>query len=436
MYHLDNSSGIDVMPAPKRAISLKQKWFTEGDAQTPPSYPGADWFNIVQAELLNVLKAGDITPQKTQLNQLSDAIRRIITKNQQTVKFNSSTDSTSETEAATPSAVKKAYDLAAGAVKISGDEMTGQLRMAAASAGIKFKYAESNNEFVLRTLSNSLSFIFYDEQIKKWSTKLAYITDKKQWCFLNVDDVTINNKSVLKTGDYGIGAATGAIAENFDDHLVGGFYQCRTTDFSDLQLSGNSTATLLAYPSTTATWKIEQLSVVNSKEPRIYYRCDTKEGKQKWHEAITTANICDFLPVGIPQPWPATTPPDGWLKCNGWKFDKNKYPKLAQVYPSGNLPDLRGEFIRGWDDGKGTDPGRGILSWQSDAIRNIYGEFAGLQQYSSGVFNYVANGKAYAGLTNNNWDKAIYAFNASNVVPTAHENRPRNLAFMYIVKAE
>ena len=106
--------------------------------------------------------------------------------------------------------------------------------------------------------------------------------------------MTINNKSDLKAGDYGIGLSVGAIANNFDDHLNGGFYQCRTTDFSDIQLAGNTTATLLAYPSTTATWKIEQLSVVNSKEPRIYYRCDTKECKQKWYEAITTANIKDF----------------------------------------------------------------------------------------------------------------------------------------------
>ncbi|OCG39705.1 prophage tail fiber N-terminal domain-containing protein [Gilliamella sp. Bif1-4] len=86
-------------------------------------------------------------------------------------------------------------------VKKSGDEMTGQLRMSGDSAGIKFKYADSNNEFVLRTLSNSLSFIFYDEQQKAWSTKLAYITNAKSWCFQNINDVTINNKSVLKVGD-------------------------------------------------------------------------------------------------------------------------------------------------------------------------------------------------------------------------------------------
>lgn len=114
MFHLDNSSGIGVMPELKQALSRQPQWFTEGDTQTPPSYPGADWFNIVQAELLNVLKAGDITPEKVRLNQLSNAIKNIINKNQNdasltgkgAVKLSSSIDSESETEAATPLAIK------------------------------------------------------------------------------------------------------------------------------------------------------------------------------------------------------------------------------------------------------------------------------------------------------------------------------------------
>jgi len=150
-----------------------------------------------------------------------------------------------------------------------------------------------------------------------------------------------------------------------------------------------------------------------------------------------------LLPVGIPQPWPTTTPPQGWLKCNGWQFDKNRYPRLAQVYPSGYLPDLRGEFIRGWDDGKGADPGRGILSWQGDAIRNIYGQLetfitgsshAGI---SSGAFSTSINSQgAYqtGGWAGGSHQKLT--FDASRVVPTSHDNHPRNLAFMYIVKAE
>ncbi len=42
-----------------------------------------------------------------------------------------------------------------------------------------------------------------------------------------------------------------------------------------------------------------------------------------------------LIPVGVPLPWPTTTPPEGWTQCNGASFDKTKYPKLAQAYPNG-----------------------------------------------------------------------------------------------------
>ncbi|EPU2804899.1 phage tail protein, partial [Escherichia coli] len=61
--------------------------------------------------------------------------------------------------------------------------------------------------------------------------------------------------------------------------------------------------------------------------------------------------------------------------CNGAPFSAQEYPELAKAYPTNKLPDLRGEFIRGWDDGRGVDTGRGILSAQGDAIRNITGWF-------------------------------------------------------------
>lgn len=64
------------------------------------------------------------------------------------------------------------------------------------------------------------------------------------------------------------------------------------------------------------------------------------------------------LPVGVPVPWPSATPPTGWLKCNGAAFSAEEYPELAKAYPTNKLPDLRGEFIRGWDDGRGVDSGQ------------------------------------------------------------------------------
>ncbi|EHK3485269.1 tail fiber protein, partial [Escherichia coli] len=85
------------------------------------------------------------------------------------------------------------------------------------------------------------------------------------------------------------------------------------------------------------------------------------------------------LPVGVPVPWPLTTPPTGWMKCNGSRFSLTGYPALAAVFPSGVLPDLRGEFIRGWDDGRGVDAGRAIMTTQEDAIQNITGEVGFIQ---------------------------------------------------------
>nr|WP_252322155.1 tail fiber protein [Escherichia coli] len=94
------------------------------------------------------------------------------------------------------------------------------------------------------------------------------------------------------------------------------------------------------------------------------------------------------LPVGVPVPWPSATPPTGWLKCNGAVFSAEEYPELAKAYPTNKLPDLRGEFIRGWDDGRGIDAGREILSAQGDAIRNITGTFGNGQTEANAAISF------------------------------------------------
>nr|WP_308440513.1 phage tail protein [Escherichia coli] len=80
------------------------------------------------------------------------------------------------------------------------------------------------------------------------------------------------------------------------------------------------------------------------------------------------------LPVGVPVPWPSATPPTGWLKC-GAAFSSEKYPNLARVYPTLKLPDLRGEFIRGWDDSRGLM--QGVHCFQMVELQHSY-SFAGL----------------------------------------------------------
>lgn len=82
MYALDNNSGVVVMPEIKsQSFSPDEpRWFTEGGNGTAPSYPGADWFNIVQAELLNLVKVSGGTPHKSELNQVALAIQSMINK--------------------------------------------------------------------------------------------------------------------------------------------------------------------------------------------------------------------------------------------------------------------------------------------------------------------------------------------------------------------
>jgi len=149
------------------------------------------------------------------------------------------------------------------------------------------------------------------------------------------------------------------------------------------------------------------------------------------------------IPVGVPLPWPTETAPTGWFICNGEPFDKKKYPLLALAYPSGKLPDLRGEFIRGWDAGRKVDNGRKILSAQSDAMQKIWAEWTMDDQAVSS--NFPPKGAFYcdnkdsvnydAGSRNDWWRGYQGHFDSSRVTRTAEETRPRNVAFNYIVRA-
>uniref|UniRef100_UPI0021BD0501 phage tail protein n=1 Tax=Yersinia intermedia TaxID=631 RepID=UPI0021BD0501 len=156
--------------------------------------------------------------------------------------------------------------------------------------------------------------------------------------------------------------------------------------------------------------------------------------------ALTNLGVpsSSLVPIGVPLPYPLATPPAGFLKCNGSSFSTAAYPKLALVYPSGILPDLRGEFLRGWDDGRGVDGGRGLLTVESDEIRShrhiklnidnfgvayamAAGNYSG--QQTGGVYGHPTIGydSGYAGI--------------GTGATGGSETRPRNIAFNYIVRA-
>ncbi|HBD3613024.1 TPA: tail fiber protein [Escherichia coli] len=141
------------------------------------------------------------------------------------------------------------------------------------------------------------------------------------------------------------------------------------------------------------------------------------------------------LPVGVPVPWPSATPPTGWIKCNGAPFSAQEYPELAKAYPTNKLPDLRGEFIRGWDDGRGIDTGRALLSIQSDEVRKLALKYWGPASIGSPSKTFALSESAGGGLYTDGISQASGGIINAFQLPGGSETRPRNIAFNYIVRA-
>ena len=127
-----------------------------------------------------------------------------------------------------------------------------------------------------------------------------------------------------------------------------------------------------------------------------------------------------------------STAPTGWLKANGAAVSRTAYSALfaaiGTTYGGGdgfntfNLPDLRGEFLRGWDDGRGADPGRVFGSFQADMIE------AHTHTLPSDSLDNTGNG--YVG------DSAGggIARTANTGSTGGTETRPRNVALLACIK--
>ncbi len=159
------------------------------------------------------------------------------------------------------------------------------------------------------------------------------------------------------------------------------------------------------------------------------------------------------LPVGAMVPFPKGTVPAGFLEVDGSVQSAATYPDLAAYLGTtfntggegaGNfrLPESRGEFLRGWDHGRGVDAGRTLGSSQTDALQNITGESSTFPNAFSaplsslGAFRTNARGNLPPGLSNGGtWTSSSIDFDASRVARTSTETRPRNLAVMWCIKA-
>jgi len=166
------------------------------------------------------------------------------------------------------------------------------------------------------------------------------------------------------------------------------------------------------------------------------------------------------VPAGSVFCMAVATVPSGYLECNGAAISRTTFSALFAVigtqYGAGNgsstfnLPDLRGEFVRGFDNGKGTDNGRSIGSSQSDQNKNHTHTFSGSgsashshnivcggdQDDNTGAFDDFTS--AASDTTNRSTDNATVSItisgNTGSATNSGTEVRPRNVAMMYIIK--
>ncbi|MDM3169407.1 phage tail protein [Citrobacter sp. Cf111] len=146
--------------------------------------------------------------------------------------------------------------------------------------------------------------------------------------------------------------------------------------------------------------------------------------------------------IGMPFYWPIDKMPNlifpelsgmSFAKMNGASFNASLFPNLAKVFPSLVLPDTRGEFIRVWDDGRGIDSRRDMLSTQADSLKSHGHRFLGT--------NGTAGGSSVLAIQNNASDILTYGINqpdsSTKIAIEAtggNETRPRNIAFSFIVR--
>nr|WP_113633123.1 phage tail protein [Pectobacterium peruviense] len=339
------------------------------------------------------------------------------------VQLSNATNSDSEALAATPKAVKAANDNASGRVpsgrKVNGKALTADITLGAGDVGAYTKLETDTAVSVVAAAANNAA------------TAAASANTNANGRVPS--GRTVNSKALsadisLSAGDVGaytkaetdtrVAAATTAAnnaataAANANTNANGRVPSGRTVNSkalsADISLSAGDVGALPIAGTAAAASKLATPRKINGVA----------------FDGTADINLLSDFPVGVPIPYPSATPPTGWIKCNGQSFNKSQYPILSSLYPSGVLPDLRGEFVRGWDDGRGVDAGRTLLSYQNDELRS---------HAHGNVPKYLAPG--------GDSDRGSFfsLFSVDDVGITAEvggtETRPRNIAFNYIVRA-
>jgi len=171
-------------------------------------------------------------------------------------------------------------------------------------------------------------------------------------------------------------------------------------------------------------------SYLDSDVPTIYYDSDAGE----------VISEISSVPAGTVAYFSLSSAPTGWLKCNGAAVSRTTYSDLfaaiSTTFGSGdgsttfNLPDLRGEFLRALDDGRGVDSSRSLGSAQAYAVESHQHAVPSGRYWVTDIIGY--DGTIDASTIASYYDRTI----ANNAVQAygGTETRPRNVALLACIK--
>ena len=251
------------------------------------------------------------------------------------VQLSSATDSTSEALAATPKAVKTAYDLASG-------KYTAQDASTAQKGLVKLSSATDSTSETLAATPKAVKAVNDNANGRVPS-------ERKVNGHSLTGDISVTPQDIFDGQCIELGAD-----QNLDNYQTPGLY---------FQPANANTSAALHYPENNAGSLMVLKGAGITQVYRVYSSSRSYSRSKYSTQPWTTWTPDDAFPVGAPIPWPSDTVPPAHALMQGQPFDKSVYPLLAVAYPSGVIPDMRGQTIKGRPDG------RAVLSQELDGIK-------------------------------------------------------------------
>ncbi|HGW9990196.1 TPA: tail fiber protein [Escherichia coli] len=297
------------------------------------------------------------------------------------VQLSSATNSVSETQAATPKAVKAAYELAngkytaqdattaqKGIVQLSNATNSTSETLAATPKAVKAAYDLANGKYTAQDATTARKGLVQLSSATNSTSETLAATPKAVKAANDnangrvpsgrkvngkplTNDVNVTSQDIFNGQSINIGAN-----QNLDNYKTPGLYH---------QPLNAYTSAALKYPENLAGTLVV---LKNAGITQIYYVYNTSRSytRSQYSTGDWTAwTPQDSFPVGAAIPWPSDSVPTGYAVMQGQTFDKTTYPLLAAAYPSGVLPDMRGWTIKGKPAS-----GRDVLSLEQDGIKS------------------------------------------------------------------